>query len=262
MSDLDPTPSEPRARVWPYYLGAGAAALLGLGLLTPALTSQGTPDAAPSSVASTPAAPPTSAAASTSPTPTPDKTASASSALETTRETPPARTASESGKPQVSPSSTSAARSSQMKIEQEAADRAVAGLSSDQKAQAEQVARRFVTAANERSWQTDRQQWAKELATTATSEVVAQMNKDHDWESAAAQQYVDGKSTTTAEVTEAKAQTVDGEQIEVAVTVATQTTSEDPWVGAPRAERSLVVVVDPAQGKVTKQIDMTPRGGL
>ncbi|MER6928886.1 hypothetical protein AB0E52_09110 [Micrococcus luteus] len=253
MSDLDPTPVQSRRRVWSFYAGAGAAALLGLALLGPALTGQPT---LPAPAASSTAAVATPAAPASAPTPT------ASDARETSQEKTPSSTASASGKPQVSPSSTSAARSAQIEVEQAAAERAVAGLTVDQKAQAEQVAREFVIAANERSWQTNRQQWVKELASTAAEEVIAEVNQDQDWNSDVAGRFVAGKSTTTAEVAQAKAQTVADGQIEVAVTVATQTSSEDPWVGAPRAERSLVLVVDPAQKKVTEQIDMTPRGGL
>ena len=42
----------------------------------------------------------------------------------------------------------------------------------------------------------------------------------------------------------------------------TETDSEDPWVSNPPVRRSLVLVVDPAQGMVIDQLDMTPRGGL
>ena len=121
----------------------------------------------------------------------------------------------------------------------------------------------FVLASNERTWQTERQQWVQRLQQLATPGVVESVNVDQDWESDSQRRYVEAKAETTTQVQQVQAQTLTNDgQIEVEVEFVTETDSEDPWVSNPPVRRSLVLVVDPAQGMVIDQLDMTPRGGL
>ncbi|RKW99343.1 hypothetical protein D9B85_12840, partial [Corynebacterium diphtheriae] len=53
-----------------------------------------------------------------------------------------------------------------------------------------------------------------------------------------------GQGQHVVQVLESRAQTVQGERVDVALMVATETTGEDPWVTAPRTERPMTVVVD------------------
>ena len=71
-----------------------------------------------------------------------------------------------------------------------------------------------------------------------------------------------GGSGTDAKVSRVTVTLTNDGQIEVEVEFVTETDSEDPWVSNPPVRKSLVLVVDPAQGMVVGQLDMTPRGGL
>lgn len=267
MSDqpLDPHPSAPKPKTgaWPFLVGALAAAAAGTWLLT----------AAPQDPAPAPAPTVSSAAAATrraasSPAPAGASAAAestaptASPARETTLETPRSSAAATSGNALVSAGSTSPERSAQIQVEQAAQERAVQGLEVPAKEQAQDLARRFVEAMNTRTWQTSRQQWRAPLTELASEELVQAVDLDNDWESEAHRRFVKAQGRSTAQVIQARAQTVQGERVEVAVIVATETASEDPWVTQPRKERPVTVVIDLRQKRVVEQIDMTPHGGL
>lgn len=261
MSRTDTTrhPQDPQprtGRAWPFLVGALGAAGAGAWLLT------GTPgEQAPEAPAPTPAAAASSTAGAWPQSSASTVPASAAS-QETNRETTPSTGPSKSGNAQVSPSSVSAARSSQIEVEKAAQERVVQGLDPDARKRAEDVASRFAQAMNARTWQTSRQQWREALAPTVSPELLKTLDADRDWESDAHQRFVKAKASTSVQVLESRAQTVQGERVDVALMVATETTGEDPWVTAPRTERPMTVVVDTTQNRVVEQIDMTPHGGL
>ncbi|MCV7545599.1 hypothetical protein O3677_10035 [Micrococcus luteus] len=147
-------------------------------------------------------------------------------------------------------------------MEKAAQERVVQGLDPDARKRAEDVASRFAQAMNARTWQTSRAQWREALAPTVSPELLKTLDADRDWESDAHQRFVKAKASTSVQVLESRAQTVQGERVNVALMVATETTGEDPWVTAPRTERPMTVVVDTTQNRVVEQIDMTPHGGL
>ena len=277
MSRTDTTrhPQEPQprtGRAWPFLVGALAAAGAGAWLLTgtpgeqapaptPAATASSTAGAWPQPSAPTPAAAANSTAGAW-PQPSASTVPASAASQETNRETTPSTGPSKSGNAQVSPSSVSAARSSQMEVEKAAQERAVQGLDPDARKRAEDVASRFAQAMNARTWQTSRQQWREALAPTVSPELLKTLDVDRDWESDAQHRFVQAKASTSVQVLESRAQTVQGERVDVALMVATETTGEDPWVTAPRTERPMTVVVDTTQNRVVEQIDMTPHGGL
>ena len=106
------------------------------------------------------------------------------------------------------------------------------------------------------------QEWVDKLVTEAWFPLLKTLDVDRDWESDAQHRFVQAKASTSVQVLESRAQTVQGERVNVALMVATETTGEDPWVTAPRTERPMTVVVDTTQNRVVEQIDMTPHGGL
>lgn len=268
MTTQSPAPQEPagHGRVWPYLAGAAAAAALGVSLFAmgsdpePSPTPAASAGSAQARVSEAPTAPVTSPATSAAPSSSPSP---ASSSRDTGREKSSQTPIDLSGKGQVSEESVSPEREAQMQVEQQAQARAVAGADASSRQRAEQVAEAFVLASNERTWQTGRQQWVQRLQQLATPGVVESVNVDQDWESDSWRRFVEAKAETTTQIQQVQAQTLTNDgQIEVEVEFVTETDSEDPWVSNPPVRKSLVLVVDPAQGMVVDQLDMTPRGGL
>ncbi|MFI5825457.1 hypothetical protein ACIA8I_41385 [Streptomyces rishiriensis] len=166
--------------------------------------------------------------------------------------------------PAPSVKSTSAERSQQIRVEQQAIDKAVSGLSDQQRGAAQDVAEDFIETAYGRAWDTDQVQWAKELGQLASAEVVQELNSDRDWESQQRAAFVEARAVTRVRVSDAQAQNISGDLVEVAVDFSTQTESDDPWVAVAPAQRSETVVVEISgpEPQVVERFSMDPAGGL
>lgn len=234
---------------WPHLLTAVAAMGLGAVLLFGAGPETAEP---PHDNTNAPVAQQTSAPAPSPPAP------SSSPA-------PPARpSTARTPAPVPSVTSTSAERSQQIRVEQEALDKAVLGLSDQQRRAAQDVAEDFIETAYARAWDTDRAQWAKELGQMASAEVVQELNSDRDWESQQRAAFVEARAVTRVRASDVQAQNINGDLVEVAVDFSTQTESDDPWVAVAPAQRAETVVVElsGSEPQVVERFSMDPAGGL
>lgn len=233
---------------WPFAVGAVVAAavaavlLFGSGSEPPAVKS---PPSSPGAVTAPAASPsdPVPMASVTSAPPTAESSSAAVSASAT---------------------STSSVRADQVRIEQRAVEEAVAGLSLQERERAEEVARTFISDTYARSWKTSRDQWAQQLAKSADTPVVDDLNSDRDWESQSWTAFVEAEATTRVRVGSVQAQNVGLHGVEVAVAYTVETDSSDPWVASPPIEQTETVVVDLEQSpaKVVDRFSMDTAGGL
>lgn len=234
-------------RIWPLMIAALAA--LGAGILL--LLGGGDDDSAQ---AERPMSNNEPVAAPTTPHPSP----SSESSQPASESVSPRNSA----EPTLTEAPDSEERLKQEKIEQEAVEEAVAGLSDSQRMAAEKTAMEFVSTAYARSWDLDRSEWTAELETVAAADVIAELNKDQDWDSYDREAFVEGHSSTKVRIKTAEAQNEQDEQVEVAVSFITSTRSQDPWLEAPDRDSAETVVVDLKQDKVVDRHSMEIAGGL
>ena len=160
--------------------------------------------------------------------------------------------------------STSSARAEQTRIEQQAVQEAAAGLSAQEREQAEETASAFISDAYARSWKSSRDQWAQQLAASADAAVVEDLNTDQRWESQSWAAFVEAEATTKVRVGSVQAQNVGPRGVEVAVDYTVETDSSDPWVASLPLEQTETVVVDlrRSPAKVVDRFSMVTAGGL
>ena len=236
---------------WPYALGAVLAAAVATALLF------GSTGQEPETRTVPPASAPASVPAMSSPSSAP--AASTQSTPRTDGSPAAAGSASVS-----SATSTSSARAEQSRIEQQAVQEAVAGLSAQEREQAEETASAFISDAYARSWKSSRDQWAQQLAASADAAVVEDLNTDQHWESQSWAAFVEAEATTKVRVGSVQVQNVGPRGVEVAVDYTVETDSSDPWVASLPLEQTETVVVDlrRSPAKVVDRFSMVTAGGL